>query len=73
MPLLFSLTVDGWHFDVATDPDQPGAAHITWIDGPTPGYGFTVGRTGGRLPTAVEAEAEIRLFLAAVDPTTGTL
>ena len=73
MPLLYSLTVDGWRFDVASDRDQPGTAHFAWIDGPTPGYGFTVGHSGGKLPTAVEAEAEIRSFLRAVDPATGTL
>ena len=51
MPLLYSLTVDGWRFDVASDRDQPGTAHFAWIDGPTPGYGFTVGHSGGVLPT----------------------
>jgi hypothetical protein len=70
---LFTLHVDGSSFQVSSDEDQPGVAHFTWLNGPNPGYGFTIGRSDGELPTRVEAEVAVRGFLDSVDPSTGYL
>lgn len=67
---LGTLDVDGETFAIRWSDD--GAHHYDWISGPNPGYGFTVG--GGSSPRSRERHvAEIRDFLAAVDPATGYL
>lgn len=65
------LTVDGQVFEVAYDPEQPGAYHYSWVSGPNHGYGFSSGRFDHRRRTVEEHEKRIRNFLSAVDPDTG--
>jgi len=72
-PDRFRLTVDGEDFDVAYDPQQPGAYHYTRLTGPAPGYGFTTRRSDHVRSTAAEHVERIRGFLGEVDPTTGYL
>ncbi len=48
--------------------DAFGGTHYTWLNGPNPGYGFSVS------PTAddnEEHQANIRSFLSMIDPRTG--
>lgn len=73
MTLPYPLTVDGHVFHVAVDDDQPGTVHIAWLSGPNPGYGFSLRRSSGIPSSEAQAAAEIRLFLAAIDPATGYL
>ena len=65
------LDVDGQVFDVSYDPDQPGAYHYLWANGPNEGYGFTSRRSDRGRSTIAEHERDIREFLSAVDPSTG--
>lgn len=52
--------------------DNDGSVHYDWISGPNSGYGFSV--FGGPRPIAREKhEADLRDFLAAIDPETGYL
>jgi hypothetical protein len=67
------LTVDGEVFDVAYDPEQPGAYHYRRLTGPAPGYGFTVRKSTHARSTTAEHRARIRGFLEEVDPITGYL
>jgi hypothetical protein len=63
----FTLEVDGQMF--ALRPNEFGGTDYTWLNGPSPGYGF------GASPTTNlsfdEHMENIRGFLAIVDPTTG--
>jgi hypothetical protein len=63
----FTLEVDGEVF--ALRPDQQGGTDYTWVSGPNPGYGFSL----GPMPNASldEHRANIRDFLAMIDPATG--
>ncbi|MEU7903589.1 hypothetical protein [Actinoplanes sp. NPDC049118] len=70
-PARFRLTVDDEVFDVAYDPEQPGACHYTRRTGPAPGYGFTSRRSDHAGSTTAEHVTAIRSFLDMVDPTTG--
>ncbi|MBZ2199266.1 hypothetical protein KCQ71_24180 [Ruania sp. N2-46] len=64
------VVVDGERFEVRR---QAGTHHLTWLTGPNPGYGFSIGsNTGAALEPAV-LETEIREFLDQVDPETGYL
>ena len=65
------LTVDGDVFDVAYDPEQPGAYHYTRLTGPAPGHGFTSRRSDQARSTTAEHVEAIRSFLDVVDPVTG--
>lgn len=70
MVKLFRIVVDGETFDV----DKQGSSnHLSWISGPNAGYGFAVGRSDGAALTQDQAGAEVRRFLAAIDPATGYL
>jgi hypothetical protein len=68
------LQVDGYSFEVATDDKARDVVHFTLLDGPDPGYGFSV-----RLLDAGEAQRTERLeelareFIGSVDPRTGHL
>jgi len=70
MARLFRLIVDGETFDI---DHQDDSTQLAWVSGPNAGYGFAVGRTDGSPLTEAEARAEIRRFLAAIDPATGYL
>lgn len=63
------LEVDGELFELR--PDQYGGTGYAWLSGPNDGYGF------GTSPTpdwsTEEHRANIRWFLAQVDPATGYL
>ena len=48
------LTIDGEVFDVAYDPEQPGAYHYRRLTGPAPGYGFTVRKSDHARSTTAE-------------------
>ena len=67
------LTVDGEVFDVAYDPEQPGAYHYIRLTGPAPGYGFSTRRSDHVRSTRAEHVERIQGFLAEIDPTTGYL
>ena len=61
------LTCDGEVF--ALRPDHSGGTHYAWLSGPNPGYGFAVSPT---IDDDVEQHrANIRSFLAMIDPETG--
>lgn len=68
------LQIDGYSFDVAPDEKARDIVHFTLIEGPDPGYGFSV-----RLGDADEAQRTERLeeiareFIGAMDPRTGHL
>ena len=70
MARLFCLVVDDEVFDVA---HERGGNHFSWVSGPSPGYGFTVGRSDGAALTEEQARSAIRGFLAEIDPATGYL
>ena len=60
------LVCDGETFELR--PDEFGGTHYTWLTGPNRGYGFSAS------PTADDVElhkANIRSFLAMIDPRTG--
>lgn len=62
--------VDGEVFDVVKDG---GTIHHTWVSGPNPDYGFSVGGSGAEALTDEQVRAEIRGFLSEIDPRTGYL
>jgi hypothetical protein len=63
----FTLEVDGEVF--ALRPDQQGGTDYTWVSGSKPGYGFSLSPT---VDTSLEEHrANIRGFLAMIDPATG--
>jgi hypothetical protein len=62
-----TLEVDGELF--ALRSNEFGGTDYTWLSGPNPGYGFGVSPTPN--PSVDEHMANIRDFLALVDPTTG--
>lgn len=68
------MQVDGFLFEVTTDEKTQDVVHFTLLDGPDPGYGFSV-----RLSDAGEARRTERLeeiareFIGSVDPRTGHL
>lgn len=62
-----TLDVDGETF--ALRPNEFGGTDYTWLSGPDPGYGFGVSPTPNL--SLDEHTANIRDFLAIVDPTTG--
>ena len=67
---LGNVTVDGETFTVRRSDD--GATHHDWISGPNDGYGFST--FGGTEPIGHARDiADIRDFLAAIDPATGYL
>jgi len=60
------LECDGEIFELR--PDKFGGTNYTWLNGPNPGYGFSVS------PTADDIEqhrTNIRDFLLMIDPRTG--
>ena len=60
------LECDGETFELR--PDKFGGTHYAWLNGPNPGYGFSMS------PTADDVEQHqlnIRSFLSMVDPRTG--
>ena len=64
-----TLVVDGEVF--ALRPEKHGGTHYTWLSGPNPGYGFSLGPTAD---TSMEEHREnIHGFLSQVDPATGYL
>ena len=68
---LGTFVVDGETFTVRTR-DSDGSNHYDWVSGPNKGYGFSV--SGSAEPRSREWHAaEIRSFLAAIDPATGYL
>jgi hypothetical protein len=60
------LEVDGEVFDLR--PAADGGAHYTWVNGPNPGYGFSISPAPN---TVDEHRAHIQGFLAMIDPITG--
>ncbi|WP_228386662.1 hypothetical protein [Ornithinicoccus halotolerans] len=64
-----TLEVDGELF--AIRPEQAGGTGYTWLSGPNPGYGF--GLSPARNLSLDEHRANIRDFLANIDPATGHL
>ncbi|RLP67929.1 hypothetical protein D9V30_12400 [Mycetocola reblochoni] len=65
------IEVDGETFRVRRRVHD-GSHHYDWVSGPNDGYGFSVSRRPEPLGRA-QHDAEIRNFLAAIDPTTGYL
>jgi hypothetical protein len=63
----FTLEVDGEVF--ALRPDQQGGTDYTWVSGPNQGYGFSLSPTPNT--SLEEHRANIRDFLAMIDPATG--
>lgn len=70
MVKLFRIVVEGETFDVAK---RGNSIQFSWVSGPDPGYGFSLGRSYGAQPTEDEARSEIRSFLSLIDPDTGHL
>jgi hypothetical protein len=67
------LQVDGELFSIIQRPGEPGVYDFTWLSGPNPGYGFTMG-TSDRGPLSTKTlEEAARGFLAEIDPETGYL
>lgn len=64
------FVVDGEEFDVVRDG---GSIHHTWVSGPNPGYGFSIGGSGAEALTDEQVRSEIRAFLSEIDPRTGFL
>jgi hypothetical protein len=66
----FTLDVDGEQFSVRV-AERPGYSDTgyTWLSGPNKGYGF--GTSGPSNPSLDDHRANIRGFLAMVDPATG--
>ena len=63
----FTLEVEGELFSLR--PDQQGGTDYTWVSGPNPGYGFSMSPTAHA--SLDEHRANIRDFLAMIDPATG--
>lgn len=66
------VTVDGETFAVRRR-ENDGSYHYDWVTGPNPDYGFSI---GSQLPldfSREQHEAQIRDFLAGIDPNTGYL
>lgn len=60
------LTVDGEVFSVLERPGEPGVYDFSWLTGPTPGHGFTIG-TSDQAPLPVETlSRSAASFLAGV-------
>lgn len=57
-------------FDVVRDGST---IHLTWVSGPNPSYGFSVGGSGAIALTDGELRSAIRAFLSEIDPRTGYL
>ena len=64
-----TLEVDGEAF--AMRPDEQGGTAYTWLNGPNPGYGFSLSPTGDL--SRDEHRGNIRDFLVDIDPATGYL
>lgn len=73
IPQPMDLTVEGETFRARPDPDQPGAWHLTWLNGPNDGYGFTTRRSDHVWAERPALEEGIRSFLAEINPDTGYL
>jgi hypothetical protein len=73
VPEPMMLVVDGETFQARADPEQPGAWHLDWVNGPHDGYGFTTRRSDSRWAPREELEDQIRSFLQEIDPETGYL
>lgn len=73
IPQPIHMTVDGAVFQAFPDPDQPGAWHLTWLNGPDAGYGFSTRRSDQRWAERTVLEEDIRSFLSEIDPATGYL
>ncbi|MBD3008329.1 MULTISPECIES: hypothetical protein [unclassified Streptomyces] len=67
----WELRVDGEGFEVGERAGEPGTYDLTWLTGPNPGYGFTIGVHGADSLSTRELEEAARDFLAQVDPETG--
>lgn len=61
-----TLEVDGEIFTLR--PDGLGGTHYNWINGPNPGYGFSMSPT---TEASEEHRTNIRNFLSMIDPATG--
>lgn len=68
---LGSFVVDGETFTARRSEDD-GAIHYDWVSGPNDGYGFSVFCGPGPISHERHA-ADIRDFLAGIDPATGYL
>jgi hypothetical protein len=66
-PVLFTIEVDGELFAVRKAAD--GGTAYDWLSGPNEGYGF--GLSGPPEMSVEDHRAQVRDFLAMVDPTTG--
>ncbi|WP_232848002.1 hypothetical protein [Occultella kanbiaonis] len=64
------VVVDGERFEVRR---QAGTYHLTWLSGPNPGYGFSIGSNTVAVLEPRVLETEIRGFLGQIDPETGYL
>jgi len=64
------IVVDGETFVVT---EESGCVWFTWVSGLNPGYGFGGTRSDRGPLTEDQARAEIRLFLAGIDPESGYL
>jgi len=64
------FVVDGEEFDVLRDGRS---IHYTWVSGPNPGYGFSIGGLGAEALTGEQVRSEIRAFLSDIHPRTGFL
>ena len=58
--------VDGELFELR--PPADGGTRYTWVNGPNPGYGFSMSPTHDSVE---EHRAHIQGFLAMIDPNTG--
>ena len=68
-----NVDIAGEVFSIRERPGEPGVYDFTWLTGPNPGYGFTLG-TSDHAPLPAEyLEDEARGFLAQIDPETGYL
>lgn len=65
--------MDGETFSVRRRPGRLPTYDFDWLSGPSPGYGFSAGPHGATPLTEPQLRAEIRDFLAGVDPETGYL
>ncbi len=73
IPQPMELTVQGETFHAWPDAEQPGAWHLTWLNAPGDGYGFSTRRSDHVWAERTDLEEGIRSFFAEIDPDTGYL
>lgn len=71
--VIHACVPDGELFTAVTDPDQPGAWHLSWDTGPIPGYGYMTRRSDHQWADPADLIGGVRNFLAEIDPKTGYL